>query len=446
MYTEDDEEVKVKNKKSKNDYNDFYTSFSEQEEKETKKGKKKANDEEDIQTEEDYQEFYDNDEVVEEKDNSRIKLFIRIGIIALLAIILLVLVIILLNKNNDDPGDIVLEANSFELKSGEKKYISYSIVDTEEEVTSKFYSSDEKVVTVDDNGEITAIGNGEATITIKYRIGHTNKEKTCKVKVTGPEVKHEISLDLKASTTSWTNKNVTITVSTKTDTAITYLKYAINCSDNCTYNDVKDNKIVISNNGTIKVVVVAKDKSNLESKKEITVKIDKDAPTVKLNSSTNITSDKDVSVCATCSDSISGCKHAKVCKKFTSSKSNQTITVYDNAGNSKTTQSFNVKINKIVQPCTLKVSSDGIVSATLKETAVYYGFNSTCTGNNELSQKITISASKKGETKAKLVNYYIKNKNGNIGSCHITVIKECKCTDPKSTDNNCPVTCTFRSN
>ena len=94
----------------------------------------------------------------------------------------------------------------------------------------------------------------------------------------------------------------------------------------------------------------------------------------------------------------------------------------------------------------ITVSSDGTVSATLKDNAVYYGFDSSCTGNNELSKKITISASKKGESGAKLVNYYIKTKAGNIGSCHITVIKECNCTDPKSTAANCPVTCTFRAN
>ena len=57
--------------------------------------------------------------------------------------------------------------------------------------------------------------------------------------------------------------------------------------------------------------------------------------------------------------------------------------------------------------------------------------------------QVNISASKAGESSAKVIRYYVKNKNGSGGMCYITVVKECKCTDAKSTDPNCPVTCTY---
>ena len=441
MYTEDDEDVKVKNKSSNNDYNDFYTSFSESEEKTPKKEKGKIKKEvvREPKDEDDYSDFYginEEEPVVEEKDDDFKKKVIKIGIIVLLTIVLIILLWVLFNKKKDESGDIELSQSSYTLKVGEKEYISYKIVDTDSDVTPTFTSSNPSVVSVDANGEIIAVSNGEATIKITYDINGTKKEKECTIKVDGPEVKHELSLDLKSSASNWTNKDVTITVNAKSDSSVTSLKYAINCSGNCQYTDVKDNKIVISTVGTTKVTVVAKDKNNLEMVKEITTKIDKEAPKATLSGDKNITSNKDVSVCVACSDSLSGCKQAKVCKTFISSKSNQVITVYDNAGNSKSSETFNVTINKVTPLCTLKVSKDGVVSATLKETGTYYGFNSDYSGNNELSKAITISASKKGEKMAKVVYYYVKTKNGNTGSCAITVIKEC-------TQDN---TCTFRSN
>lgn len=427
MYTEDDEDVKIKKKNSNEDYNDFYTSFNEMDEKEDRKSKNsKKKEEVKEKDEEDYSDFYgsDEEEKDEPKDNEFKKKLIKIGIIVFLAVLLIVLLFILFKKSNE-PGDIELSKTEFVLNVGEKDYISYKVVDTEKEIIPSFTSTNPEVATVDANGEIIAVSKGDSIITVNYSVGRVDKEKKCTVKVNGPEIKHEMSLNLKASTTNWTNKDVTVTVDAKTDTSITSLKYAINCNGSCTYSDVKNNKIVVSNTGVTKVTVVAKDKSNLEVTKEITTKIDREAPSVTYSGSTNITSNKDVSVCVTCSDSGSGCKQAKVCKTFTSSKSNQIITVYDNAGNSKNSPTFNVTINKMTQSCSLKVSKDGVVSATLGETGVYYGFNADCTGSNELSKKITISASKKGEKGAKVIYYYVKYKNGNIGSCFLTVIKEC---------------------
>ena len=445
MYTEDDEEVNVKNKNSSGYEGDFYTSFNNMEE-DNKKSKKKKNEKENVpvpQNEDYYSDFYDSGEETTVEDNSRkTKNIIKIIVIILLLAVLIILLVILLG--NKSSGDIELASDNYTLKDGETEYISYKIVGTESNVNTTFTSSNPNVVTVNENGQIKAVGNGTATITIKYTIDGKTKEKKCTVKVDGPAKTYDITLNLTANTTNWTNKDVTITVDAKSDANITSLKYALNCSSNCQYTDVTNNKIVISNSGTTKVTVVAKNSSNKEATKEITVKIDKEAPEVNL-SKTNIVSNSDTSVCVTCTDSLSGCKEAKVCQKYTSSKSNQVITVYDNAGNSKSSKAFNVTINKLVSPCTLKVSSDGKVTATLNGTFTYYGFDSKYTGSNTLSKTISISASKKGESGAKIVNYYVKNSNNSTGSCSITVIKECKCKDAKSTATNCAVTCTFRA-
>lgn len=443
MYTEDDEKVKVKGKNSNNDYNDFYTAFNGPEKKEVKNDPKKKTKKEKkivVKTEEDYSDFYGIDDeepsvvTTNSNDGNNKKSIIKIGLILLLLIIFIVLLILLLG--NKSRGDIEIANSNISLKAGESDYISYKIVGTDKQVTSTFTSSNTNVATVSENGEIKAIGNGEATISIHYTIEGKTREKNIIVKVIGPEIKHEITLNLSANTTNWTNKDVTITVDAKTDSEISSLKYAINCTGSCDYKDVSGNKIVISNNGTTKVKVVAKDKNNQEATREIEIKIDKQAPTVEYSGSNNIVSDNDVEVCVTCNDEISGCKQNKVCKKYAASKSNQVITVYDNAGNSVNSPSFNVTINRSKMTCSLKVSNDGTVSATLGESASYYGFSSSYNGNNELSKKIDINVSKKGDKGAKVVQYYVKDKNGNVGNCHITVIKEC------SADNNC----TFRAN
>ena len=459
MYTEDDKDVTVKKSNSKEDYNDFYTSFNEMDNEEDKKSSKKKSTrrkiEPEVKEEADFSNFYGSNEEEnnEPRNNINYGKWIKLGVVVILVILLILLIIFLINRDGGkrNVGDIELTNTNMSLKVGDSDFISYKIVNTNSEVISTFTSSNENVAIVDENGGIKAIGPGEATITIKYTIDGETKEKTCKVKVTGESTgNHDITLNVtfdNGSNNSWTNKDVTISVSANSDYGITSIKYAVNCEDsNCNYKEMSGNKLTISNEGTTKITLLATDKKNQEAKKEAIIKIDKTAPTVTYSGSSNIVSNKTVEVCATCSDSVSGCTNNKVCKKYTSSASNQVITVSDNAGNKKSSSSFNVTINKVKQPCELKVSSDGTVTATLREEAVYYGFNSSYSGNNETTRKVEISGSKKGDSGAKVVYYYVKNKNGTGGRCNIVVIKECDCTDKNSTSANCPVTCTYRSN
>lgn len=460
MYTEDDEEVTVKEDNSNIKYSDFYTSFNEIE-KEDKKGKKKkkkdkentkTNDNE-VKEEKDYVDFYGDEDISsEENKNAKGKFninknLIRIIIIAVLAVVLIALIILLFGKKiSQVKGDIELARTSITLNIGDKEHISYSIVDTEKEVTSSFKSSNPNVIMVDDKGEVVGVGEGEAEVIISYIIDGVTREKKCQVKVNNNgSVNKDITLNLKfekGQNNTWTNGDVIINPEASSIFGITSLEYAINCDSDCQYSDVLNKKITISNNGETKIKVMAKDKKNQEVIKEVIVKIDKEIPNATLVGSTSITSSSDVEVCATCSDSVSGCKQAKVCKRFSESKTNQVITVEDNAGNKKNSTAFNVTVNK-APSCSLKVSSDGTVTATLKETATYYGFNSSYSGSNELSKKISINASKAGESGAKIINYYVKTKNG-TGKCSITVLKKCVCASGTS-GANCKASCTFSS-
>ena len=458
MHTDDDMKVKVKKSNNNDEYSDFYTSFNEQNkpaENKSKKGKKKK-EEPVLKNEDDYSDFYgmgENEEeevYVEEKPSKENKnhTTLKIILIAILVIILIVLLFLVFGGKKNQ-ADISLTSEEIMVQAGEDGYISYKIVDTEEDITVLFTSLDPTIAIVDENGKVTGISNGETEIKLSYDINGKTKEKKCKIVVTGGgEVDKNISLSLSPSSNSWTNKDVTITVNANSIYGINSLQYATNCDDDCVYNNVTNNKIIVSNTGETTVRVIAKDKNNQEIEKEVKVLIDKENPTINLLLDQNVvTTTSEIEICATCKDELSGCKQEKICRKYAETKKGTSIVVEDKAGNKKSSRTFDVIMEKniIESPCTLSVTSKGVINAKVNSDAAYYGFNSSYSGTNETSKQISISASKKDESAAKLVTYYVKSKNGNKGKCSIIVIKSCKCTDSKSTDANCPTTCTFSS-
>ena len=466
MYTEDDDKVKVKKNNSNNDIDDFYTAFNDEDEEKDKKKKKskktpkKKFERREVKEETDYSDFYgieeDSEEKEEKNDDSNIGKIIRIGIIVVLMIVLIILLIILLGGGKSVKGDIELTNKEISLTVGNSDYISYKIIDTDSDVISEFISSNPSVAMVDENGKITAVGDGEAIITIKYDIEGKKGEKECKVIVTGGKtvdqsVKLNITFD-NGTSGKWSNKNVTIAIKAESVFGIESVKYATNCSGTCDYKVMSGDKLTIENSGETKITVLATDNKKQEITKEVVVKIDKESPTVTYNGKADISGDDKVQVCVECSDSLSGCKQKSVCKSFTSSKSNQVITVYDNAGNSSNSKPFNVTVNTKSDPCKLSVSNDGTVTATLREEATYYGFNSSYSGPNEKSKKLDIKTTLKDDNGtikyngAQVVYYYVKNTNGSGGICVATVIKECSCKDKTSQDVNCELTCTYRVN
>ena len=71
-------------------------------------------------------------------------------------------------------------------------------------------------------------------------------------------------------------------------------------------------------------------------------------PNVRLeNDSNTYTGTGSVTVCAICTDSGSGCVEERVCKTYNDTTPDQTITVYDNAGNHATTHPFDVEIEEV---------------------------------------------------------------------------------------------------
>lgn len=80
--------------------------------------------------------------------------------------------------------------NPSELFKGEKHQIKIGLnpIDTTDNVIYTFASSDEKVVSVDKNGMVTALKNGKATITITVKTTNTDFEKTLTYDITVEEI------------------------------------------------------------------------------------------------------------------------------------------------------------------------------------------------------------------------------------------------------------------
>lgn len=93
--------------------------------------------------------------------------------------------------------------NPSELFKGEKHQIKIGLnpIDTTGNVIYTFASSDEKVVSVDKNGMVTALKNGKATITITVKTTNTDFEKTLTYDITVEEIPLE-SIEIKGDVTS----------------------------------------------------------------------------------------------------------------------------------------------------------------------------------------------------------------------------------------------------
>lgn len=93
--------------------------------------------------------------------------------------------------------------NPSELFKGEKHQIKIGLnpIDTTDNVIYTFASSDEKVVSVDKNGMVTALKNGKVTITITVKTTNTDFEKTLTYDITVEEIPLE-SIEIKGDVTS----------------------------------------------------------------------------------------------------------------------------------------------------------------------------------------------------------------------------------------------------
>ncbi|MBQ9112551.1 MAG: Ig-like domain-containing protein [Clostridia bacterium] len=95
---------------------------------------------------------------------------------------------------------VTLDAESIEIKLGKKKILTCTVAPMDAQNKNVIWSSDnEKVATVSDGGLVTAVGGGEATITVKTEDG--GFEAKCKVKVI---------VDVEGITVSETSKEIKV--------------------------------------------------------------------------------------------------------------------------------------------------------------------------------------------------------------------------------------------
>ncbi len=174
--------------------------------------------------------------------------------------------------------DITVNKNEFELElDGEDEIIVTVTPDdaTDKDVT--FTSSDEAVVKVDEKGKITAVGEGEATITVTSKDDPTITE-TIKVTVKAPEVPEEP--ETVPVTDITVNKNefeleldgedeiiVTVTPDDATDKELTFTS-----SDETVVKVDEKGKITAVGEGEATITVTSKDDPTITETIKVTVK------------------------------------------------------------------------------------------------------------------------------------------------------------------------------
>lgn len=299
------------------------------------------------------------------------------------------------NDKPKQPPTLTLNTNHIELVVGDSQALNITISDPDEEII--WQSSDEKVAKVE-NGVVTAIKEGtakitamayvktdnaqtvECTVVVKKKENDTPKPPIDPVEPSEDKTKPTLTYTL-SNKNEWSNSDITIKINASDKSGIASLKYALNCDSNCSYKSVSNNQLKITTTGTTKVTLLATDKKNNQTTKTFNVKIDKTAPTVKLNlegpqvysNTTNTV------VCATCNDSLSGCVKEKYCQTFSSNQTNAKITVYDKAGNSATSYPFSIMIDTVKPKCEFSTTSLS-VSRGANQTLTL-----TCTDNNSFT-------------------------------------------------------------
>ena len=269
--------------------------------------------------------------------------------------------------NEKEPVVTVIEANA-EVNENEEYKLQYSFDNFTDDPKITFVSSDETIVTVNNEGTITGVKEGNAKIIMSYFRKEVSYQKEFGVmvkKVDEPEpekpkdpdpakptptpakdtTKPTLTLTFAdAKENTFTNKDVVVNVTAKDNSGKVTVKYAFDCSNNCNYQNVSGGKISVTKEGTTVVSVQAVDASGNKETKSITVKIDKTKPT-----------------------------------------------------------------------CSLKVQQDGTIVAAYSDGGsqlAYYGFSLSYSGNNESSKKITAAGA---------YSFFVKDNAGNTNTCSITV-------------------------
>ena len=128
------------------------------------------------------------------------------------------------------PAEITVELNntSMELTKGQTGNLNVSVSGADSDYKTEWSSSDTGVATVSD-GTVTAVGAGNATITVKISSGGVEKSASCKVKVTEEKSTETVYTKVTISGATEVAVGKTITLSAQTEPAGGSVKWS---SDN----------------------------------------------------------------------------------------------------------------------------------------------------------------------------------------------------------------------
>ena len=374
MYSEEDL-IKEKEKKKQEEKKKRVEKFL---------GTKESNTIQQEQEEEFYDDFFRYQEVngsdsdiedepdleTENKKESRGKL----GLVIILLLVLVVLGILFvrsLNKKEEEIKEVEPVVNItteiIEINEGEEKKIEYTLSDFKDDPKLSFVSSDTTIATVDTEGLVKGLKAGNTNIIMSYFIKEVSYQK--EIKITIKEVKKE---------------EVPVTPVEQPKEEKPKPKDTTKPTLNVTISNAKENTYV---NHDVVINVSSKDNSGSVSTK----------------------------YAFNCSSS---CKYQNVSGgKITVTTAGTTIVTIqasDPSGN-KTTKSVTIKIDKSKPTCTLKVNTDGTITASVADNLGlmdYYGFSSSYSGNKEQSKKVSSAGS---------YTFYVKDNAGNTNTCSINV-------------------------
>ena len=182
--------------------------------------------------------------------------------------------------------------------------------------------------------------DGEYTVIVQDNAGN---ESSIKYIVENKDVVGPKCGEVTGSSTNWTNKDRTITVTCKDD------------GSGCKQNTYTATFASTTKTGEI----VMEDNEGNQTACKVNVYVDKTAPTcgtVTGESTTWTSSDRTISV--GCSDSNSGCESSNVSKTFSSTAKTGSISIKDNAGNTKSC-SANVYVDKTTPTISVKNPYEG---------------------------------------------------------------------------------------
>lgn len=195
MYTEDDRNRKFNFKNNTRSnvntssyeedyYKDYYDDYPVIENNKNKKRRVNVN-----RIDTSYTDDY-SDRTSYDYDNKTLNRKKHTVVIIVLSIILISLIVILLRSINitkppkgDNTNYVRLQSNQIDLKIGQSQKLELILSDTNSNYQVQWFSNNDSVAIVDDNGKVTAINEGEAIIMVAYYLNDKVYDAECRIYV-----------------------------------------------------------------------------------------------------------------------------------------------------------------------------------------------------------------------------------------------------------------------